>query len=91
MVKISKIIFAGAVLALISSAVFATTTYTVAWYGYPNAYTKDTYGGCYWTSTTSYGGSWGSQFLYVPAGACGYSSMQVNHSTGSSQATVVLN
>ena len=89
--KKSKTLFAGAVLALISSAVLATTTFTVAWYGNPTAYTKDTYGGCYWTYTTSSGGSWGSQFLYVPAGACSYSSMQVNHPFGSSQATVVLN
>lgn len=89
--KTSKILFAGAVLALISSAVFATTTYTVSWYGNPYAYTTDTYGACYWTYTTSSGGSWGSQFLYVPAGSCSYTSMQVNHAQGSSQATVVLN
>lgn len=89
--KTSKILAAGA-LALISSAVFAATTYTVGWYGNPYAYTKDTYGGCYWTYTTSYGGTWGSQFLYVPNGACSsYSSMQVNHSAGAPHATVVLN
>ncbi|RYG09362.1 MAG: hypothetical protein EOO07_23995 [Chitinophagaceae bacterium] len=89
--KTSKILFGGAILALISSAVLATTTFTVAWYGNPYAYTPDTYGGCYWTYTTSYGGSWGSQFLYVPNGACSYTSMQVNHSMGASQANVVLN
>jgi hypothetical protein len=91
-VKISKKIFTGVALALIGSVALATTTYTVAWYGNPYAYTTDTYGGCYWKYTTSSGGSWGSQFLYVPKGACAsYSSMQVNHTLGSSQANVVLN
>jgi hypothetical protein len=91
-VKISKKLFAGLSLAFISSVVLATTTYTVAWYGNPYAYTTDTYGGCYWKYTTSSGGGWGSQFLYVPNGACAsYSSMQVNHPQGSSQAYVVLN
>lgn len=89
--KKSKILFAGAVLALVSAVSYATTTYTTTWYGNPYAYTTDTYGGCYWTYTNSYGGSWGSQFLYVPNGACSYSSMQVNHSAGASQANVVLN
>jgi len=91
MMRKSKSLFAGAVLVLTSVAALATTTFTVSWYGNPYSYTTDTYGGCYWTYTTSYGGSWGSQFLYVPKGACSYSSMQVNHSQGASQATVVLN
>ena len=92
--RISKKLFTGAALALVSAVVFATTTYTVTFVNDPYFYQKDTYGTCYWKFTTASGGTWGSQFLYVPAagsGSCPYSSMQVNHSPGAYYANVVLN
>lgn len=89
--KRTKLLLVGAAMAVISAVSYATTTYTVDWYGNPYAYTTDTYGGCYWKYTGSMGGTWGSQFSYVPAGACTYTSMKVNHSFGASQASVVLN
>ncbi len=90
--KKTKILFGGALLAFVSALAYATTTYEVAFVNDPYFYEKDTYGTCYWKFTTASGGTWGSQFLYVPKGSCsGYSSMQVNHSPGAWYARLVLN
>ena len=93
MLKKLKLLSAGLALSaatLFSASTFATTTLTnYPWYGTPYAYTS-VYS-CTWTWTTGYGGSWGSQFLYVSTGACPFKNMQVNHSSGATTATVVLN
>lgn len=75
-------------LLLASVASLASTTMTYPWYGTPYGYTNVM--GCQWNFTGSYGGSWGSQFLYVSVGACPYKNMQVNHQTNATTATVVL-
>lgn len=79
-------LFAALLAASVAST--ASTTYTTAWYGNPYAYTS--LFGCQWVFTGSYGGSWGSQFLYKAGTSCAYKTMQVNHAASAPQATVVL-
>ena len=92
MLKALKVLSAGlavsaaALLSVSSSA--STTINNYNWYGNPYSYTH-VYD-CTWTFTGSYGGSWGSQFLYVSTGSCQFKTMQVNHSSGATYATIVF-
>lgn len=90
MIKKTAAILGGAAIALVSTVCLAVTI-TGTWSGNPYTYTSTA--GCTWTYTGSTGGSWGSQFNYVPAAStvCQYNTMHVNHHPNESTVTIDLN